>query len=79
MTEQDLTKEQVNMMLHALGKSHTPQRELMGWRNYYCVNERDASWDELVEKGLAQRGSSVAPVYYAVSEAGLELLGVTLK
>ena len=73
-----ITDEQLDDMLHALGQSHTPKREHMGWRNHY-VGE-SASWDDLVSKGLAQRhDSQLRGACYRVTEKGLKILGVELK
>lgn len=79
-----ITDEQLDDMLHALGKSHTPKRSKMGWRNYYTSDAKGSeSWDDLVSKGLATRNDANAgrsnQVVYRVSEQGLKLLGVKIK
>lgn len=71
-----ITDEQLDNMLHALGKSHTSKRSEMGWRNHFNAAECDKpSWDDLVSKGLADRHGN----NYRVSDFGLKILGVTLK
>lgn len=79
-----ITDEQLDDMLHALGKSHTPKRSKMGWRNFYTTDKGgSASWDDLVSKGLATRNDANVErsnqVVYRVSNQGLKLLGVRLK
>lgn len=72
----NITDEQLDDMLHALGKSQTPRREDMGWRNYFSAGRQSESWDDLVEKGLAEQGKNHV---YRVSEYGCKILGVTIK
>jgi len=70
-----ITDEQLDDMLHALGKSQTPDRAKMGWRNWYDAGGTSESWEDLITKGLAtyDRG------FYRVSLEGMRILGVTLK
>lgn len=74
-----ITDAQLDDMLHALGKSHTPERKDMGWRNYYVADGPTDSWEDLVRQGLAEGYSHCNGTTYQVSALGLRILGVTLK
>ena len=75
-----ITEEQLDDMLHALGSSHSIDRGLMGWRNYYSVDEPHEGWEDLVCKGLAKRyDQHEGRIVYRVSAAGMKILRVTEK
>ena len=78
----DVTEEQIDDMLHALGQSQTPLRKDMGWRNYYAAGDAEIpSWEDLVKKGYALKrfGPATHSLIYYVSPAGMAALGVTKK
>jgi hypothetical protein len=76
----EITDEQLDDMLHALGKSQTPKREDMGWRNYYAAgNIEHNGWEDLCQKGMAEKYAIDNSIIYRVSGAGLNILGVNLK
>ena len=65
----DATSEQLRKMKHALGLS----RKSKPYRNYYSLNSPNDEWEDLINKGFANKckgingGSSV--VYYVNFEA----------
>jgi len=70
-----ITGLQKENMEHALGLNY----KKLPFRNYYCVYSRNASWEELIKKGLAcvsiQRTKEQTYYYYHVTDKGIELLG----
>jgi hypothetical protein len=79
LKESDLTPSQLDDMLHALGKTQTPRRPQMGWRNYYYAGPSDLlNWSALVASGWAVQNTRNPEVFH-VSDEGMKALGVTLK
>ena len=79
LKESDLTPAQLDDLLHALGKTQTPRRAQMGWRNYYYTGPADLpNWNALVAAGWAVQNTRNAEVFH-VSKEGMKALGVTPK
>ena len=67
-----VSEEQFDEMKHALGNSH--KRSELGWRNYFCTEEGNELWLDLVDKGMAVKGSanrSDGYTYFHVSDEGI--------
>jgi hypothetical protein len=73
--ETRLTKEEIHVLVHALGGSKLPQTEL-GWRNRYFASEHDAAPNALKLKGFLEGSEPQATgaVNYRVTPAGIEFL-----
>lgn len=75
-----LTLDQIDNMRHAVGfepeNIRKGQRHCTLWRNYYCSLEGSASWEELLQNGLAERRVDVENqhVVYRVTSLGIKVL-----
>lgn len=72
----DLSREQLEILAHALGLNYTPRKH----RNFYCAQLASgappAAIDDLVKRGLLAPGRSInegQDRYYIVTAAGIEL------
>src|SRR6185369_4145494 len=63
----DLTTSQISKMSHAIGEDFLASEP---YRNYYQVND-DAEWNDLIIKGLAEKGNNHRLNYYYLNERGL--------
>lgn len=73
----NITRSQENKMRHALGLNYKDKP----YRNYYYLTaSEDQEWNELVEKGYAEKNSgwSEGSVVYQVTDEGMNLLGVSV-
>lgn len=71
----ELTSEEKDIMLHALGASS--HKAKLGFRNYYCTNQNDTRLENLVEKGMMRRGyEDGVSRYYHVTTQGIKELGL---
>lgn len=69
-----VTQEQLDDMRHALGWSHTPDVEGLGWRNYYHASDDDRPrLMLLVDQGLMV---NVHENYFMVTKNGGRLVGM---
>lgn len=75
MSELTVTAEQLDDIRHALGWSHTPNVNKLGWRNYYWTEAPIPHLDDLVTKGFMTRGGAV----YRVTPEGGKLVGMSNK
>lgn len=78
LNEIRLSMTQIQKMKHALGLNHpfNTQKALVTYRNYYVTGD-DSEWNELVDRGLANKRNdpfSKGDFVYHVSERGLDLL-----
>lgn len=68
---QTLTKEEFDMIGHALG-SYSILFEL-GWRNHYCATpDEEPLWNSLVERGMAESLLANKTHFYKITERGKE-------
>jgi hypothetical protein len=53
-------------------------RKKKPYRNYFCTQETDKNWNELVEKGLARKGTKHSNddefIYFWLSKQGVEFV-----
>jgi hypothetical protein len=89
MEEYTLNAEQIDDMKHSIGFEWRKVRKGVyeAYRNYYTTCGNNASWDKLVEQGLAVKrdfpqGLADSKIYF-VSEAGIafleKMLSITIK
>lgn len=68
----EVTDKKLELMKHCIGLDYkkTP------YRNYFCTQEDDKDWNELVEKGLAVKGTKHPNndefIYFWLSKQGVE-------
>lgn len=86
-TNWSLSLEQIDNMKHAVGFKHSKVRrgKYFAYRNYYTTSGNDASWDDLVNQGIATN----RPLYngqgliYFLSDRGMavlsKILGLTIS
>lgn len=72
-----ITDHQAELMLHAIGADHRSERKYLdmkyyhAYRNYYDAGGKDIEiWNDLVDKGLAEKGGH----FYHVTVYGLNML-----
>lgn len=77
LNEVRLSVTQIEKMKHALGLNHPNSKmKLVAYRNFYATGD-DPEWNELVERGLANKRSDPfckGDIVYHVSEVGLDYL-----
>lgn len=70
----ELNAYQLELMQHCVGIG----RKRKPYRNYFFTQETDKDWNELVEKGLAKKGTNHPNndkyIYFWLSKKGLELI-----
>lgn len=70
----EVTPYQLELMQHCVGIG----RKRKPYRNYFFTQETDKDWNELVEKGLAQKGTNHPNndeyIYFWLSKQGLEFI-----
>ncbi|WP_251862421.1 hypothetical protein [Clostridium sp. Marseille-Q2269] len=68
----EVSEEQINEMKHALGLNH----EKKPYRNKFYCSSNDEKWDDLVNKGLAEKGSDCEEnrCYFLVSKLGVAFI-----
>ena len=71
----EVTSYQLELMRHCVGIRGKKKKP---FRNYFFTQEIDKDWNELVEKGLAEKGTNHPNndeyIYFWVSKKGLELI-----
>jgi hypothetical protein len=71
----DITEYQLDLMKHSLGISYKKKKP---YRNYFFTQENDKDWNELVEKGLAMKGTKHPNndefIYFWCSKQGVEFV-----
>lgn len=72
MSKLDFNEEQLDDMMHALGVNPR-MKKLKIYRNHFVINQSE-SWDDLVEKGLAQKQEIFGQKLYVVTEQGESLI-----
>ncbi|MBN7575434.1 hypothetical protein C1H57_08435 [Clostridium sp. 2-1] len=69
-----VTQYQLDIMRHCVGIG----RKNKPYRNYFFTQETDKDWNELVQKGLAEKGTNHPNndecIYFWLSKQGLELI-----
>ena len=79
---ESITVEQIGNMKHAIGfdQRRVKRGKYEAYRNYYTTPAPHAGWEELVEKGYAEKhpfpqGVGENPMMYRVTQKGIETLG----
>jgi hypothetical protein len=79
-----ITLRMYDEMKHCIGYEGKAKRGTYKyWRNYFCLNDNDITWDKLVEYGLATKFNRDLMVVYNLSPKGIEFIsyieGINIK
>lgn len=79
-----ITLRMYDEMKHCIGYEGKLKRSTYKyWRNYFCTNENDITWDKLVEYGLAKKSNRENMIFYCLSEKGIDFVayieGIKIK
>lgn len=77
----NLTAKQAKEMQHAIGfqACYAENGAYTPYRNFFEAGGALASWESLVEKGLAVKNRNFTGVYYSLTAAGIALLSEILN
>ena len=77
----DITIAQLDDMKHAVGFriDRIQDGKYNAFRNFFAMNEEQASWEDLVIRGLATKRKLFNETVYPVSDEGLLLLSNVLS
>lgn len=62
--------EQIQNMRHAIGN----QIKNNPYRNYFNVSSEEPSWEDLVQRGFAQKWGNELSIFYGLTDEGIDIL-----